>query len=59
MEKRSRPEPGFYSYVPEIPFERRRRPLPQNEVLPDFYTVERLVAKRKVGNRLEFLQIKF
>ena len=55
MEKRVRPKQGFYKNKLEVRFERRRRSQPKREVLPELYNVERLVAKKKVGARSEYL----
>ena len=55
MEKRARPEPGFYNREQNVKLERKRRPQHHREVLPDLYTVERIVAKRKVGHSSEYL----
>ena len=55
MKKRAQPEPGFYNREQNVKLERKRRPQHQREVLPDLYTVERIVAKRKVGHSSEYL----
>ena len=55
MAKRLCPEPGFYNSEPDFPTERKRRPQLKREVLPELYTIERLVAKRKTRKNAEFL----
>ena len=55
MAKRKRPEAGFYKYISDLPIERRKRPRPTREVLPEYYLVERVVAKKKIQGKWEYL----